>query len=120
MSSRQKIGYEAEQEARRYLESNGLKFVASNFSSKPGEIDLIMRDEAELVFIEVRYRDSQDYGGGLESITYRKQQRIARTALAYLQKHDLVDEVPCRFDVVALGRSDIGNEINWIKAAFLG
>ncbi|MCG8083044.1 MAG: YraN family protein, partial [Candidatus Thiodiazotropha taylori] len=62
-------GEAAEQLAVDYLSRRGLKLVTRNFRCKVGEIDLIMREKRTLVFVEVRYRQSDDYGSALESIT---------------------------------------------------
>jgi len=95
-------GYAAELQALNYLKKQGLKLVERNFTSPLGEIDLIMRDKRELVFIEVRYRSTNIYGGAAASINNRKQMKLNRTALFYLN-HRYGDAVPhCRFDLVLI------------------
>jgi putative endonuclease len=118
LTDRQKRGNDTEQFAHKYLLKQGLTTIDKNFNCRYGEIDLIMQDGEMLVFVEVRYRQSQQYGGAVASVDYRKQRRIINTANFYLQKHQL--HVPARFDVVAVdGTTDMGNEeINWIKGAF--
>lgn len=111
-----KRGFAAEEVARQYLLKNGLKLVESNYRSRGGEIDLIMYDGDYLVFVEVRARNSQAYGGALASIGLQKQQKILRTALLYLSVKKLHDKHPIRFDVVAL--DGLPPEIEWIKNAF--
>ena len=113
------IGLEAEQLARRYLEQNNLRLVTTNFSCKLGEIDLIMRDQKTLCFIEVRYRRSCHFGSAAESIDLRKQQKLIRTALVYLNMHS-ENNTPCRFDVISIQGSLQNPDINWIKDAFQG
>ncbi len=106
-------GQRAEEHARRFLETQGLTLVASNYRSRWGEIDLIMRDGPELVFVEVRYRSHPHYGGALASIDRRKQARLIQTANRYLQSS--AHRGAARFDVVALdGRFNI----QWIPNAF--
>jgi uncharacterized protein (TIGR00252 family) len=78
-----------------------------------GEIDLVMRDGATLVFVEVRYRRSDRFGAPAETVDRRKQQRLTAAANHYLQAHPTV--LPCRFDVVAVSG---GDRIEWIKNAF--
>jgi len=109
------IGASAERSAEISLKQHGLTLVARNFRCKFGEIDLIMRDNKYLVFIEVRYRAKSMQGSGLESITRTKQLRLTRTALFYLQQNQLMDKIPCRFD--AIGMDKQGNS-SWIKNAF--
>ena len=108
-------GKQAESFAENYLTNQGLKFIGKNYRAKTGEIDLIMLDGDNYVFIEVRFRDKQSHGGGLESVTRSKQLKIVRTAQIYLQEKQLLDKVPCRFDVIAL---DGESQIEWVKAAF--
>ena len=109
------IGDRAESVALAYLSSQGLKLVTRNFKCKHGEIDLIMRDDKTLVFVEVRFRSRTDFGGGTESIDHRKQERIRKTAEFYLQKHVEYTRYPSRIDVVAVG-PDI-KDVNWIPNA---
>jgi len=106
-------GAQQEQSAAVYLETQGLEPVATNYHSRYGEIDLIMRDGSTIVFVEVRYRRREDYGGALESITTGKKRKIALTALNFLQQYKLTESF-CRFDVIAM--SDKKTE--WLKSAF--
>lgn len=97
----QQVGAQAEHLARTHLEQQGLTFITSNFSCRYGEVDLIMRDGSIIVFVEVRYRQRQDYGGALESVDFRKQQKLIRTATFYLQQLGQLDTF-ARIDVVAI------------------
>ncbi|HEB97807.1 MAG TPA: YraN family protein [Sedimenticola thiotaurini] len=110
-------GTAAEQQACRYLRERGLRLVASNFHCRRGEIDLIMQEGGDLVFVEVRYRRSERFGGALESVTPAKQRRIITAANHFLQTHPRWCDHPCRFDVVAIGGAG-GDAIDWIKDAF--
>ena len=115
-SSKRETGDLHELSAADYLQSRGLKLLASNHHSRHGEIDLIMQDQDTLVFIEVRYRRNKNFGGAAISVTPAKQKKIALTALQYLQKHKKTN-TPCRFDVIAVtGQGDL--EKQWIKGAF--
>ncbi|KAA3628947.1 MAG: YraN family protein, partial [Proteobacteria bacterium] len=92
----------AEQRAQKHLERHGLTLIERNFASRFGEIDLIMRDRATLVFVEVRLRRNLDFGHPAETVTHAKRARIRRTAAYYL-KHRRGGAAPdCRFDVVAI------------------
>ena len=109
-------GKNAEQFARRYLEQQGMCLVESNYRCKAGEIDLIMQERDTLVFVEVRYRGSANFGSAAESITPAKQRKLLTTARHYLQHHRT--SAPCRFDVVGItGQNGVDN-IEWIKDAF--
>ncbi|MEM7257364.1 MAG: YraN family protein [Pseudomonadota bacterium] len=106
-------GEQHEAQAAQYLQSQGLTLLQSNYHSRFGEIDLIMRDAGALVFVEVRYRKSDRFGGPRSSITEPKQRKIALTALHYLQTKKLTD-TNCRFDAVSV----TPHGLDWIKDAF--
>ncbi len=110
---RRRLGDEKEQQARAYLERQGLRHLASNVRCKRGELDLVMRDDQTLVFIEVRFRTSARFGGAAASIGAQKQARLSAAAAYYLQRHPA--ELPCRFDVIAI---DGTGAIQWIRHAF--
>ena len=113
-TARKKRGNQAEDNALHYLKQKKYKLLQRNFSTKAGEVDLIMQDGESLVFIEVRYRKNADFGGAAASITHKKQQRIIKAALAYQQRY--APQSSMRFDVVAI-EGDNGN-LNHIKSAF--
>jgi len=102
-----------EQVAMDYLISKGLALITSNYRSRFGEIDLIMSDQNTLVFVEVRYRRSNTFGGATMSVTPAKQRKIALTALQFLQRNKKTAQ-QCRFDVIAISKK----ETLWIKSAF--
>lgn len=109
----QASGGDAEDGAAAFLAANGLAIVARNYRTRLGEIDLIARDGACLVFVEVRLRHGHEaYGGPLASITPRKRRRIVAAARQYLMR--LARTPPCRFDVIAMG----GDAPHWVKGAF--
>ena len=110
-------GRQAERSARRHLKVQGLNFIEANFSSRVGEIDLIMKDVNTLVFVEVRYRKNLKFGSPLETITPNKQRKIRLTAERYLAKHRL-QNADCRFDTVGLSGNLAAPTIDWIKNAF--
>ncbi|MCU7906463.1 MAG: YraN family protein [Candidatus Thiodiazotropha sp. (ex Epidulcina cf. delphinae)] len=115
MAKHLQLGREAEQQALDYLTGRGLKLLERNYRCKAGEIDLIMRESDYLVFVEVRYRQSSDFGMALETVTAHKQRKLLATANRYLQTTDA--DAPCRFDVIALNGSGPAR-IEWIKNAF--
>ncbi len=107
-------GDSAEQRALAYLRQQGLSWVCSNFRCKAGELDLVMRDGSALVIVEVRFRQSEQFGGALASITRQKQARIIAATHHYVIIHHLSD-CAIRFDVVAIAGD---GRIDWIKNAF--
>lgn len=113
--SHKQSGDEWEHQARRWLESKGLRFIAANVRARGGEIDLIMREGSTTVFIEVRFRRSSRYGGAAASVTRSKQTKLLQTARLWLARHNgSFETTDCRFDVVACN----GNQIEWFKNAF--
>lgn len=118
LSPTQKFGRDIEALARAYLIEAGLKFVESNYFCNGGEIDLIMRDNDVLIFVEVRYRHDDNYGGAVESVTKSKQRKIIKAAKVYLQEHKLWDKVSCRFDVLVMQDYGGSRKIVWLKDAF--
>lgn len=81
------IGQEGEKLASEYLRQKGLKIIEKNWRGRWGEIDLIAREGQKIFFIEVKTRHSQNFGQGLDAVDSRKQAKIAKTALLYLQTH---------------------------------
>lgn len=98
---RQRIGKEAEQAALQYLQRQGLLLIQQNYLCRLGEIDLIMQDQQQLVFIEVRKRSHRAWGGAVASVDYHKQQRLIKTANLFLSQHRQHRDKTCRFDVIA-------------------
>ena len=105
-------GIESERLAADYLQQQGLILLSSNYSCRFGEIDLVMREGKTLVFVEVRQRSTNQFGGAAMSITHAKQKKISLTAQSYLQKHG---DSACRFDVVLI---DGKRHIEWVRNAF--
>lgn len=95
-------GGDGESMARNYLSARGYRWLASNFSTRWGEIDLIMEQGGTLVFVEVKRRASARYGAPEEAVTRLKARRMVRSALLFVQKHRL-DGRMMRFDTVAIG-----------------
>jgi putative endonuclease len=112
------IGAEAEKLAQEFLLENGMSLVESNYQIKGGEIDLIMRDEPHLVFVEVRYRKNTRFGSGADSVDFRKQSRLIKAATSYMLNETSTAHTPARFDVISITSSDTQPEIEWIKDAF--
>lgn len=107
-------GQAAEARAARHLESRGLRIIERNYTCRHGEIDLIARDGETLVFVEVRARSSNAFGGAAASITAAKRAKLTRTALHYIT--GLVSDPPCRFDAVLLSGEHA--PVEWIQNAF--
>lgn len=114
--ARHAAGQAAEQAAGRFLESRGLTLVERNARFRLGEWDLVMLDGHVLVFVEVRLRRHRGYGGPLASVDWRKQRKLARAALAWIQRNPSHGQRIQRFDVV--GFSDLSAAPEWIRDAW--
>ena len=108
-------GDAAEDQALAFLQAAGLKLLERNYRTPGrggGEIDLVMRDrDGTLVFVEVRSRASNAFGGAGASIGATKQRRIVFAARHYLLRMPVPP--PCRFDVVL-----VQDSVQWLRAAF--
>jgi len=111
-----KSGAQAEQTAARFLQQQGLRLIQANYRCRYGEIDLILKDGATLVFAEVRMRSRSDFGGAAASIDGRKQAKLVHTAQHFLSS--LPSTPPCRFDAVLMTTPDDASGIEWVKNAF--
>ena len=95
------IGAAGERVAARFLKKKGYKTIRRNCRSSVGEIDLVMRDGDEVVFVEVKTRASRQWGDPEEAVSRAKRRRISRQAMRFATRHNLRDR-PLRFDVVAV------------------
>lgn len=111
-------GENAEQAACDFLLAKQFKLIERNVRYPFGEIDLLMQDGKELVFVEVRFRRNQNFGGGVASVTTSKQKKMANAAQAWLSSHPQWANAACRFDVVAIDWHQNGFRCDWIKSAF--
>ena len=100
------------------LQSKGLRLVERNYRTRRGEIDLILREEASLVFVEVRYRASSAFGRPEETVDTKKQSRLRFTAEFSCSSTHGYDTV-CRFDVFAVSGKMPNPDWQWIRNAFL-
>jgi putative endonuclease len=111
------LGDHAEKLALKYLKKQNLTPYQKNYYCQYGEIDLIMWDQQYLVFVEVRYRKTQNFGGALASIDQFKQAKLRRSAEHYLIRTKNTD-CPCRFDILCLNGNLNNPDFHWIKNAF--
>lgn len=112
------IGQIWERDAERFLLRQGLELLTRNFLTTSGEIDLIMRDQNLIVFVEVRFRKISRFGGAIHSISRRKQSCLMRSARLFLQQYPQWSDHPCRFDVIAYDGSAARADPRWVQAAF--
>lgn len=82
-----KTGSEAENWVASYLKERGYQILEQNWTSRRGEVDLIASKSNKLYFVEVKFRRSQQFGSGLDSLTPSKLKKLAAAALFYLQQN---------------------------------
>ena len=105
--NRRAIGTAYEQQAARFLENQGHLILERNFRCRFGEIDLISKKDGVLVFSEVKFRSTAGYGDPMEAVTAKKQKTISDVASYYLYRNRIPEDVPCRFDVIAVSEQSI-------------
>ncbi|MEK7167235.1 MAG: YraN family protein [Patescibacteria group bacterium] len=118
-TEKRKIGNLGEKIAKQYFKKQGYKIIKQNFTNRMGEIDLIVKDKDQFVFVEVKTRTNQNFGYPEESIDSRKQSKIIRTAQNFLFEKKIFSE-NYRFDVISieLNQSTQKAIIKHIKDAF--
>lgn len=117
-SPKQQLGSLQECHALAFLLDQGLLLIEMNARARTGEVDLILSDGAEIVFVEVRMRRSRQFGGALASVSLAKQRRLRRAAHFWWARAvaagRITAEQACRFDVVAIE----GGELFWHRHVF--
>lgn len=115
---RKLFGQEGESAAERYLRHKGYRIVARNLRSRVGELDLVAEDGQVLVFVEVKARRTDEFGGAIYAVHQRKQEKVIQLAAQYLARHHIKDR-HCRFDVILLqGGEAAVSQIEHIQNAF--
>ncbi len=112
--NKRKVGAAYEQQAALYAKSKGMEVLACNYRCRLGEIDLIMKDQETLVFVEVKYRQDAGCGYPEEAVDLKKQIRICKVADYYRLSRGIGFYTPVRYDVAAVSR----DRIRWYKNAF--
>jgi len=112
-------GKATEEFAKQYLIQQGLVFIDQNVHCRQGEIDLVMQDGQTFIFVEVKYRKNNHFGGAISAISQSKQNKIKHCVAFFLHKANLNEyNTPCRFDVIALDGDINKPQVTWLKNAF--
>ena len=112
------LGIFGESQAARFLKSRGYRIIKKNYRTRFGEIDIIARDGNVLVFVEVKTVVPGKVEKPTDTVNFRKQRHIAKSAEDYLQR-EVKSDYDCRFDVVAIEYINNGKpRIELIKDAF--
>ena len=107
-----------EQRALAELQRAGLRELARNYTTRLGELDLVMQDGATVVFVEVRERVQAGHGDALASVSRGKQDKLIRTAQLWLAAHPEHAQRDCRFDVVSYDGAADDARMQWLRGAF--
>ncbi len=118
MYNKRAIGINGEKIASAYVKKMGLTILETNYRQKMGEIDIIAAKNNLIAFIEVKIRQTYQYGHPEEAVDRKKKRRIIRTAKYYLVTHNLYDKRVVRFDVLAIQRKGSSYEIEYFENAF--
>jgi putative endonuclease len=110
-------GKKGEEIAVAYLKNKGYRIRERNYRCPFGEIDIIALDGEAVVFVEVKSRKSDDFGDPEAAVDTRKQAKLSRAALNYINEHNLNDR-NARFDVVAVSFFKEVDRVRLIKDAF--
>lgn len=112
------FGRSAEALAEHCLRRKGYRILERNLRIGHGELDLIAQDGPTLVFVEVKGRRTERFGGTSHAITPHKQRQLIKLALAYLAKQAL-SNCPCRFDVILVSEAaGLSPQITHMENAF--
>jgi putative endonuclease len=117
---RRTLGRAAEQAACDHLRARGLTVVRRNYRALRGELDIICRDGDAWVFVEVKARTSDAFGGAAFAVPPDKRRQVAKVARHFLVAHGLLDRVDCRFDVVLVDAGGAPMRVTHIPDAFPG
>ncbi len=109
-----RVGADAEEKAVEFLIGQGATILKRNFRCRQGEIDIICRHRGYLVFVEVKFRSSEEKGNPGEAVGIAKQRVICRVGDYYRCIYGIGQCMPVRYDVIAV----LGNEITWYQNAF--
>lgn len=108
------LGKRGENISVKFLKKQGYKIMERNYRCSLGEIDIVAKDKNILCFVEVKTRETEEYGLPEEAIDWRKQKKLTKVALTYLKEKKIYKQ-DLRFDVVSV----YPNHIELIKDAFI-
>ncbi len=114
---KKKIGQQGEEEAALFLKRNGYEILDRNVFFRFAELDIVAKKDKTLVFVEVKTRQSLQYGLPREAVTKTKCRHIRNAAEAYLAKTGAWNTC-CRFDVIEVWKTKAKWHIHHIKNAF--
>ncbi len=115
--ARRQTGIFGEERAAAVLREAGYRLLARNYRCPQGEVDFVAEEGGQIVFVEVKARRGEAFGGPAAAVTHAKRRRLARAAVHYLAANRMLER-PARFDVVTLLESRAGWRIDILRNAF--
>jgi len=115
VSTREK-GQQGEDLAASYLVRKGFRILERNWTAGKLEVDLIASSQRIIVFVEVKFRNSNQYGAPWESVNSAKRRSVVRAADVYIQRNAV--ELEPRFDIISITRGNPDPEIEHLEGAF--
>jgi len=112
MADRQSLGKEGEVIAARFLTEKKYELIEKNYRYGHGEIDLIVKKDNILIFVEVKFRSCSAFGYPEESVRSAKRKKVLDTAEAFIAQINWKSDI--RFDIVAI----TGKEVEHFEDAF--
>lgn len=110
------LGKKGEELAVDFLKKLGYQIIATNWQEKKYEIDIIAQDNNQIIFVEVKTRNTDYFGNPAEAVTLAKQKHLIEGAHYYIEKNEI--DLECRFDVIAVVLNAAKKKIEHIKDAF--
>ena len=114
---RQALGKWGEARAVAELERRGYAVLRRRYRTRHGEIDIVARDGDTIVFVEVKVKETAEFGTAADAVTARKQRRLVSMAIDYMARNRLANQ-PCRFDVVAIDGAGDEAAVTVYRGAF--
>lgn len=114
--SNQELGQFGEEYALQYLRKKGLKVIDTNYRFNRAEVDIICKDGAEMVFVEVKTRNTAEIGEPWQAVTRKKQRQIIKCAHHYLVSKDI--ECESRFDIISIVHNSYDTRLEHLDDAF--
>ncbi len=121
-TARRQLGDSGEGHARRFLEARGYRFVVANWRCSAGEVDLVMRDGDEVVFVEVKTRRGERAGRAEDAVSSAQAARLLSTAAWFVAERPEFDALIWRVDLIAITLAADGRvaRVNHVQNAITG
>lgn len=110
------LGKAGEEYACEKLLSKGYTLLGKNYRWNRAEVDLVMKDRDQIVFVEVKTRNTSAFGEPYEAVSRSKQKQLIKAANAFILEHNVFEEA--RFDVVSIVWNSYGVQMEHIEDAF--